>query len=48
VRVVVAYARGHYRDIPPESLVPVVAALLYVVSPLDVVPDCHSRDRIRT
>ncbi|MEA3054817.1 MAG: hypothetical protein QOD30_249 [Actinomycetota bacterium] len=39
VRLVVAYARGNYRDIPPASLVTVVAGLLYVVSPLDVIPD---------
>jgi uncharacterized membrane protein YkvA (DUF1232 family) len=39
VRLVVAYARGNYRDIPPASLVTVVAGLLYVVSPLDLIPD---------
>jgi uncharacterized membrane protein YkvA (DUF1232 family) len=39
VRLVVAYARGNYRDIAPESLGLVVAGLLYVVSPLDLLPD---------
>src|SRR5205085_12398045 len=39
VRLVVAYARGNYRDIPPDSLVVVVAGLIYVVSPLDLIPD---------
>lgn len=39
VRMVVAYARGNYRDIPIDSLALVVAGLLYVVSPLDLVPD---------
>jgi uncharacterized membrane protein YkvA (DUF1232 family) len=39
VRLVVAYARGYYRDIPPASLVTVVAGLIYVVSPLDLIPD---------
>ena len=39
VRLVVAYARGNYRDIPPESLALIVAGLVYVVSPLDLVPD---------
>lgn len=39
VRLVVAYARGQYREIPPDSLVLVVAGLLYVVSPLDLIPD---------
>jgi uncharacterized membrane protein YkvA (DUF1232 family) len=39
VRLVVAYARGNYRDIPPDSLAVVVGGLLYVVSPLDLIPD---------
>jgi uncharacterized membrane protein YkvA (DUF1232 family) len=39
VRLVVAYARGNYRDIPPDSLALVVAGLVYVVSPLDLLPD---------
>lgn len=39
VRLVVAYARGNYRDIPPASMVTVVAGLVYVVSPLDLIPD---------
>jgi uncharacterized membrane protein YkvA (DUF1232 family) len=39
VRLVVAYARGNYRDIPADSLVLVVAGLIYVVSPLDLIPD---------
>jgi uncharacterized membrane protein YkvA (DUF1232 family) len=39
IRLVVAYARGHYREIPVDSLVMVVACLIYVVSPLDFIPD---------
>lgn len=39
IRLVVAYARGHYRDIPADQLVVVVAALIYVVSPVDLLPD---------
>jgi len=39
VRLVVAYARDNYRDIPPESLALVVAGLVYVVSPIDLLPD---------
>ena len=39
IRLVVAYARGHYRDIPADSLVVVIAALVYVVSPADLIPD---------
>lgn len=39
IRLVVAYARGHYREIPTDALVVVVAGLVYVVSPLDLIPD---------
>jgi len=39
VRLVVAYARGNYRDIPADSLLLVVAGLIYVVSPIDLIPD---------
>jgi uncharacterized membrane protein YkvA (DUF1232 family) len=39
VRLVVAYGRGHYREIPADSLVLVVAGLVYVVSPVDLIPD---------
>lgn len=39
IRLVVAYARGHYREIPPDALVVVVAGLVYVVSPVDLIPD---------
>lgn len=39
VRLVVAYSRGNYRDIKPDSLVLVVAGLIYVVSPIDLIPD---------
>ena len=40
IRLVVAYARGHYREIPADALVVVVAGfLVYVVSPLDLIPD---------
>lgn len=39
IRLVVAYARGHYREIPADSLVIVIAGLIYVVSPIDLIPD---------
>ncbi len=39
IRLVVAYARGLYRQIPLEKLILVVGGLLYVVSPIDMVPD---------
>jgi uncharacterized membrane protein YkvA (DUF1232 family) len=38
-RLVSAYGRGEYRDIPLDSLIMVVAGLVYVVSPLDLIPD---------
>lgn len=39
VRLVVAYARGNYRDVPPDALALVVAGLVYVISPVDLLPD---------
>jgi uncharacterized membrane protein YkvA (DUF1232 family) len=39
VRLVVAYARGNYRDIPVDAMAVVVGGLLYVVSPIDLIPD---------
>jgi uncharacterized membrane protein YkvA (DUF1232 family) len=39
IRLVVAYARGHYRDIPADALAMIVGGLLYVISPLDLIPD---------
>jgi uncharacterized membrane protein YkvA (DUF1232 family) len=38
-RLIAAYGRGEYRDIPLDSLVMVIAGLLYVVSPIDLIPD---------
>lgn len=34
-----AYARWNYREIPPDALTVVIAGLVYVVSPLDLIPD---------
>lgn len=39
IRLCVAYSRGHYRDIPPDQLVVILGGLIYVVSPLDLIPD---------
>ncbi len=39
IRLVVAHSRGHYREFPTEQLVVVVAALIYVVTPVDLLPD---------
>ena len=38
-RLVAAYSRGDYRDIPLDSLIMVIAGLAYVVSPIDLIPD---------
>lgn len=39
IRLVVAYARGFYRGIPIDKLIVVVAGLIYVVTPIDAIPD---------
>ena len=38
-RLLAAYSRGDYRDIPLDSLIMVIAGLVYVVSPIDLIPD---------
>ncbi|MDH3538339.1 MAG: YkvA family protein [Gammaproteobacteria bacterium] len=39
IRLLRAYANGQYRDIPWESLVSIIAAIVYFVMPLDLIPD---------
>jgi uncharacterized membrane protein YkvA (DUF1232 family) len=39
LRLVRAWASGSYREIPSASLVSIVAALIYFVAPVDLVPD---------
>jgi uncharacterized membrane protein YkvA (DUF1232 family) len=39
LRLIRAYSRGQYRDISSDTLVVIVAAIVYVVNPLDVIPD---------
>lgn len=39
LRLIRAYAKGRYRDVSFESMVLIVGAILYVVSPIDVIPD---------
>ena len=34
-----AYAQGEYREIPWKSLLMIVAAILYFINPIDVIPD---------
>ena len=38
-RLLKAYALGHYREIPWKTLLLIVAAIIYFVNPLDLVPD---------
>lgn len=39
IRLVKAYINGSYRDVANKSLLVGVAVLLYLVTPLDVIPD---------
>ena len=39
LRLIQAYYRGQYRDVSESTLVVIVAAIIYVVNPLDVIPD---------
>ena len=38
-RLIKAYAVGNYRDIPWKSLLIIVAAVIYFVNPIDLLPD---------
>jgi uncharacterized membrane protein YkvA (DUF1232 family) len=39
IRLIRAYPQGEYRDISSQNLLVIVAALIYFVSPFDVIPD---------
>ena len=39
LRLIRAYSQGDYRDVPESTLVVIVAAIIYVMNPLDVIPD---------
>jgi uncharacterized membrane protein YkvA (DUF1232 family) len=39
IRLIRAYHKGEYRDIPPRNLHAIIAAIIYFVSPFDVIPD---------
>ncbi len=39
MRLLRAYARGEYRDIPWSSLLSIIATVVYFVTPLDLIPD---------
>jgi uncharacterized membrane protein YkvA (DUF1232 family) len=39
VDLVQAYSKGEYRNVAPSTILTIIGAILYFVSPLDVVPD---------
>lgn len=39
LRLIRAYHQGDYRGVPESTLVVIVAAIIYVVNPFDVIPD---------
>lgn len=39
IRLLRAYHRGEYRDVSSPNLVVIIAALIYFISPFDVIPD---------
>ena len=42
LRLTRAYSRGVYREVGDSTLVVIIAAIIYVVNPLDVIPDALS------
>jgi uncharacterized membrane protein YkvA (DUF1232 family) len=38
-RLLRAYAQGEYREIPWKSLLLIVAAIVYFINPIDIIPD---------
>ena len=39
IRLIRAYHQGEYRDISSQNLLVIIAAIIYFVSPFDVIPD---------
>jgi uncharacterized membrane protein YkvA (DUF1232 family) len=39
LRVIRAYAKGDYRELPTKTMIAAVAAVVYFVSPADLIPD---------
>ena len=39
LRLIRAYSNGDYREVPESTLVVIIAAIIYIVNPLDVIPD---------
>jgi len=40
VSLVRSYIRKDYRDVPQGSIIAIVSALIYFLSPIDLLPDC--------
>lgn len=38
-RMTVAYASGKYRAVPWKTMITVIAAIIYFLNPLDLIPD---------
>lgn len=39
IRLVTSYVKGEYSDIPRSALIIIVSAMIYVISPIDLIPD---------
>ena len=39
ISLIRAYIKGEYKDIPVGSIIAIVSALIYYVSPVDLIPD---------
>jgi uncharacterized membrane protein YkvA (DUF1232 family) len=39
LRLLRAYSRGEYRNVPVTALISIIAAIAYVVNPFDLIPD---------
>ncbi|MDR4946165.1 YkvA family protein [Neobacillus cucumis] len=39
VDLVKAYSKGEYKNVQPSTIVTIIGALLYFISPIDIVPD---------
>lgn len=39
ISLVKSYVNGEYKEIPYNSIIAVIATLLYVISPIDIIPD---------
>jgi uncharacterized membrane protein YkvA (DUF1232 family) len=39
MRMLRAYIRGEYRELPWKSLILIIGALLYFLTPIDMIPD---------